>query len=41
MYVGVDSPNAEDGTVLIEVESTFADDRCHCRGRDINRFHGF
>ena len=31
----------EDGTVLIEVESTLQTTRCHCRGRDINRFHGF
>ncbi len=31
----------ENGTVLIEVESTVQTTRCHCCGRDIDRFHGF
>ncbi|RUQ35432.1 MAG: transposase, partial [Candidatus Competibacteraceae bacterium] len=31
----------EDGTVLIEVESTLQTTRCHRCGREIDRFHGF
>ena len=31
----------ENGTVLIEVESTLRTTRCHRCGRDIDRFHGF
>ena len=31
----------EEGTVLIEVESTLRTTQCHRCGRDINRFHGF
>ncbi len=31
----------EDGTVLIEVESTLRTTRCHRCGREIDRFHGF
>ena len=31
----------EDGTRLIEVESTLRTAQCHCCGREIDRFHGF
>jgi transposase len=31
----------EDGTVLIEVESTLRTAQCHRCGRMIDRFHGF
>jgi transposase len=31
----------EDGTLLIEVESTLRTAQCHCCGREIDRFHGF
>lgn len=31
----------EEGTVLIEVESTLRTTRCHRCGREIDRFHGF
>ena len=31
----------ENGTVLIEVESTLRTTQCHRCGRDIERFHGF
>ena len=31
----------EEGTVLIEVESTLRTTQCHRCGRDIDRFHGF
>ena len=31
----------EDGTLLIEVESTLRTTQCHCCGREIDRFHGF
>ncbi|QQS54238.1 MAG: ISL3 family transposase [Candidatus Competibacteraceae bacterium] len=31
----------EDGTVLIEVESTLRTTQCRCCGREIDRFHGF
>jgi transposase len=31
----------EDGTVLIEVESTVRTTQCRCCGREIDRFHGF
>ena len=31
----------EDATLLIEVESTLRTARCHCCGREIDRFHGF
>ncbi|MCB1795297.1 MAG: hypothetical protein KDJ70_12905 [Candidatus Competibacteraceae bacterium] len=31
----------EEGTVLIEVESPLKTTRCHRRGRETDRFHGF